>query len=80
LDLGFALPATQVCILDGNKYSTRCRETGEQRLEILDECEVLRNQKGEPLLASSIANNDASHPQASAVARLQCTRFEALRV
>jgi hypothetical protein len=30
----------QVCILDGNKYTSRCREAGEQRLEILDECEV----------------------------------------
>ena len=30
----------QVCILDGNKYTSRCREMGEQRLDILDECEV----------------------------------------
>ena len=26
--------------MDGNKFNTRCREAGEQRLEILDECEV----------------------------------------
>ena len=30
----------QVCILDGNKYTSRCREMGEQRQDILDECEV----------------------------------------
>lgn len=33
----------QVCILDGNKYNTKCREAGEQRLEILDDCEVCHN-------------------------------------
>lgn len=31
----------QVCILDGNRYNKRCREAGEQRLDILDDCEVL---------------------------------------
>ena len=31
----------QVCILDGNRYNKRCREAGEQRLEILDDCEVI---------------------------------------
>ena len=30
----------QVCILDGNRYNKMCREAGEQRLDILDECEV----------------------------------------
>jgi len=30
----------QVCILDGNRYNKLCREAGEQRLDILDECEV----------------------------------------
>jgi hypothetical protein len=53
----------QVCILDGNKYASRCREAGEQRSEILDECEVLRNQKGEPLLVAGSASNDATNPR-----------------
>ncbi len=54
----------QVCILDGNKYNARCREVGEQRLEILEECEVLHNQKRDPLLHSSACKNDYHHPQA----------------
>ncbi|MCJ1461803.1 hypothetical protein MMC07_000402 [Pseudocyphellaria aurata] len=53
----------QLCILDGNKYNTRVREAGEQRIEILDECEVLSNQKGEPLLIAAAANNDATSPR-----------------
>ncbi|CAL8469005.1 g8546 [Coccomyxa elongata] len=53
----------EVCILDGNKYTSRCREAGEQRLEILDECEVMRNQRNEPLLVAGNANNDAENPQ-----------------
>ena len=32
----------QAAVMDGNKFNTRCREAGEQRLEILDECEVRR--------------------------------------
>ena len=59
-------PAAQVCILDGNKYNARCREVGEQRLEILEECEVLHNQKRDPLLHSSACKNDYHHPQACA--------------
>ena len=55
-----------MCILDGNKYNARCREVGEQRLEILKECEVLHNQKREPLLHSAAAKNDFHHPQARA--------------
>ena len=42
----------QLCILDGNKFNSRCREIGEQRLEVLDECEVLQKQKGEPLMVA----------------------------
>ena len=42
----------QLCILDGNKFNSRCREIGEQRMEVLDECEVLVNQKGEPLMVA----------------------------
>ena len=30
----------QVSVLDGNKYTTMCREAGEQCLEILEECRV----------------------------------------
>lgn len=30
----------QVSVLDGNKYTTMCREAGEQCLEILEECTV----------------------------------------
>lgn len=40
LPVSRVLSCLQVCILDGNKYTSRCREAGEQRLEILDECEV----------------------------------------
>ncbi len=51
----------QLCILDGNKFNSRCREIGEQRMEILDECEVLKNQKGEPLMvAGGVANSNES--------------------
>ncbi|KAK9803793.1 hypothetical protein WJX73_009593 [Symbiochloris irregularis] len=53
----------ELCILDGNKYNTRVREAGEQRVEILDECEVLRNQKGDPLLIAAAANNDSQQPR-----------------
>ncbi|KAK9825886.1 hypothetical protein WJX81_001066 [Elliptochloris bilobata] len=53
----------EAAVMDGNKFNTRCREAGEQRLEILDECEVLLNQKGEPLLVAGSANNDAENPQ-----------------
>lgn len=52
---GVVWRAVQVCILDGNKYTSRCREAGEQRLEILDECEVkLRCSKLSPEAASVI--------------------------
>ena len=27
-------------MIDGNKFNTRCREAGEQRKDIIDECEV----------------------------------------
>ena len=30
----------QVSVLDGNKYTTMCREAGEQCLEILEECKA----------------------------------------
>ena len=53
-----------MCILDGNKYNARCREVGEQRLEILEECEVLHNQKRDPLLHSSACKNDYHLPPA----------------
>lgn len=52
----------QLWILDGNKYNTRVREAGEQRVETLIDCEVLRNQKGEPLLTSAAGSNDATQP------------------
>ena len=35
--------AMQVSVLDGNKYTTMCREAGEQCLEILEECRVGSN-------------------------------------
>ena len=53
----------QLCILDGNKYNSRCREMGEQRMEILDECEVLKNQKGEPLMVAGGVANSIESPQ-----------------
>lgn len=53
----------QLCILDGNKFSSRCREVGEQRMEILDECEVLKNQKGEPLMVAGGITNTTETPQ-----------------
>ncbi|KAK9803940.1 hypothetical protein WJX72_006604 [[Myrmecia] bisecta] len=53
----------EACILDGNKYNTRCRELGEQKLEVLSECEVLLNQKTEPLLVATGSNNDADSPR-----------------
>lgn len=34
------LALAQVSVLDGNKYTTMCREAGEQCLEILEECKV----------------------------------------
>ena len=54
----------QLCIVNGNRYSTRCREAGEQRADLLSECEVLLNQKNEPLLAASgAAAADAARPR-----------------
>ena len=53
----------QLCILDGNKFNSRCREIGEQRMEILDECEVLKNQKGEPLMVAGGVANSIESPQ-----------------
>ncbi|KAK9849495.1 hypothetical protein WJX84_011563, partial [Apatococcus fuscideae] len=53
----------EVSILDGNKYNTRCREAGEQRSEIMDECEVLLNQKQEPLLTAGGCHNDLTAPK-----------------
>lgn len=53
----------QLCILDGNKFNSRCREMGEQRMEILDECEVLKNQKGEPLMVAGGVANSIESPQ-----------------
>jgi hypothetical protein len=53
----------QVCILDGNKYASRCREEGEQSWDILRDCMVLRNQRREPLLTSSACANDYETPQ-----------------
>ncbi|DBA98922.1 hypothetical protein WJX77_006198 [Trebouxia sp. C0004] len=53
----------ELCILDGNKYNSRCREIGEQRMEILDECEVLKNQKGEPLMVAGGVANSIESPQ-----------------
>jgi hypothetical protein len=35
-----ALAVVQVAVLDGNKYTTMCREAGQQCLEILEECKV----------------------------------------
>ena len=35
-----AAACVQVSVLDGNKYTTMCREAGEQCLEILEECTV----------------------------------------
>ena len=35
-----AWAAVQVAVLDGNKYTTMCREAGHQCLEILEECKV----------------------------------------
>jgi hypothetical protein len=52
-----------VCILDGNKYASRCREEGEQSWDILRDCMVLRNQRREPLLTSSACANDYETPQ-----------------
>ena len=54
-----------MCILDGNKYASRCREEGEQSWDILRDCMVLRNQRREPLLTSSAPANDYEAPQAS---------------
>lgn len=53
----------ELCILDGNKFNSRCREVGEQRMEILDECEVLKNQKGEPLMVAGGVANSVESPQ-----------------
>lgn len=53
-----------MCILDGNKYASRCREEGEQSWDILRDCMVLRNQRREPLLTSSACANDYETPQA----------------
>ena len=53
----------QLCILDGNKFNSRCREIGEQRMEVLDECEVLKNQKGEPLMVAGGVANSIESPQ-----------------
>ncbi|KAA6415258.1 MAG: VASP tetramerization domain [Trebouxia sp. A1-2] len=53
----------ELCILDGNKFNSRCREIGEQRMEILDECEVLKNQKGEPLMVAGGVANSIESPQ-----------------
>jgi len=55
--------ALQVCILDGNKYASRCREEGEESWDILRDCMVLRNQRREPLLTSSACANDFESPQ-----------------
>ncbi len=44
---------TQACILDGNKYNSRCREEGQQSWAILRDCMVLHNQRREPLLVSA---------------------------
>ena len=52
----------QLCILDGNKFNSRCREMGEQ-MEILDECEVLKNQKGEPLMIAGGTASSTETPQ-----------------
>ena len=41
----------QACIVNGNQYNTRCREEHTQRMDLLAECEVLHNQRSEPLLA-----------------------------
>lgn len=60
----------QVCLLDGNKYMSRCRETGEQSWEILRDCMVLRNQRGEPLLTSRACPNDTLTPQVE-----HCSQF-----
>jgi hypothetical protein len=35
-----AWAVVQVAVLDGNKYTTMCREAGQQCLEILEECKV----------------------------------------
>ncbi|KAL3135970.1 PSII 6.1 kDa protein [Trebouxia sp. C0010 RCD-2024] len=53
----------ELCILDGNKFNHRCREIGEQRVEVLDECEVLKNQKGEPLMVAGGVANSGDSPQ-----------------
>ena len=53
----------QLCILDGNKFNSRCREIGEQRMQVLDECEVLKNQKGEPLMVAGGVANTVDSPQ-----------------
>jgi hypothetical protein len=50
----------QAAVMDGNKFNTRCREAGEQRLEILDECEVRR--------APSPPNAAAALPSAAPLA------------
>ncbi|CAL5224107.1 g6738 [Coccomyxa viridis] len=52
----------EVSVLDGNKYTTMCREAGEQCLEILEECRVLKNQRNDPLLVATNASNTPDNP------------------
>ncbi|CAK0731822.1 hypothetical protein CVIRNUC_000047 [Coccomyxa viridis] len=52
----------EVSVLDGNKYTTMCREAGEQCLEILEECTVLKNQRNDPLLVATNASNTSESP------------------
>ena len=59
----YHIHVVQLCILDGNKFNSRCREMGEQRMEILDECEVLKNQKGEPLMIAGGTASSTETPQ-----------------
>ena len=58
----YLVDVVQLCILDGNKFNSRCREMGEQ-MEILDECEVLKNQKGEPLMIAGGTASSTETPQ-----------------
>lgn len=46
----FGALRAQAAVMDGNKFNTRCREAGEQRLDILEECEV---RDGGPLFMRS---------------------------
>jgi hypothetical protein len=56
------LTCVLVCLLDGNKYTTQCREAGNETPEILSDCELPYNKAGGPLLVAGSMETAAPAP------------------